>query len=147
MTTAPARTTQPAQDDALTHMPASYQILVVDDEPAIAYLVADTLQEEGYEVRVHHDGASALLDIVNDPPDLELLDIAMPVMVGDELLRYLRQHGYPHLPVIVMTAGLHPEAYLAQGASAVLPKPFDLEHMLDLVQRHLAPHRARTTGM
>jgi CheY-like chemotaxis protein len=114
-------------------------ILVVDDEVAIARLVADALEDEGYEVRVHHDGASALLDIVHDTPDLVLLDIAMPVMVGDEVLRYLRANGYRALPVIVMTAGLQPEQYLAQGASAILPKPFDLEAMLTAVQRNLPP--------
>jgi CheY-like chemotaxis protein len=122
------------------------RILVVDDEVAIASLVADTLEEEGYQVQIFHDGASALLEIVHDPPDLVLLDIAMPVMVGDELLRYLRQHGYPDLPVIIMTAGLHPEQYLAQGASAVLPKPFDLEKMVDIVQRHLPPCREWSVG-
>ncbi|MFO7167300.1 MAG: response regulator [Chloroflexota bacterium] len=117
--------------------------MVVDDETSIAELIAETLEEEGYLVRVHHDGASALLDIVQQAPDLLLLDIAMPVMVGDELLRYLRSHGYADLPVIVMTAGLHPELYLTQGANAVLPKPFDLNTMLDLVQRHLERQRAR----
>ncbi|MEN9933446.1 MAG: hypothetical protein RLZZ387_25 [Chloroflexota bacterium] len=121
-------------------------ILVVDDEVAIAQLVADALEEEGYTVSVHHDGASALLDIVSDPPDLILLDIAMPVMVGDELLRYLRRHGYPDLPVIVMTAGLRPEIYLAEGANAVLAKPFDLGRLLDLVQQHLAPEREQAKG-
>lgn len=135
----------PARADA-TPPGAAQRILVVDDEPAIATLIADTLEEEGYQVRIHHDGASALLDIINDPPDLMLLDIAMPVMVGDELLRYLRRHGYPDLPVIVMTAGLHPEQYLAQGANAVLPKPFDLQKMVDLVQRHLPPYREWSVG-
>jgi CheY-like chemotaxis protein len=121
-------------------------ILVVDDEIAIARLVADALEDEGYQVRIHHDGASALLDIVHDTPDLVLLDIAMPVMVGDEVLRYLRAHGYQALPVIVMTAGLQPEQYLSQGANAILPKPFDLQAMLDAVQRHLPPQNVYAMG-
>lgn len=126
--------------------PVAQHILVVDDEVAIASLVADTLTDEGFHVRMHHDGASALLDIVNDPPDLVLLDIAMPVMVGDELLRYLRANGFPHLPVIVMTAGLHPEQYLAQGATAILAKPFDIDHMVHTVQRYLPPQHAHALG-
>jgi CheY-like chemotaxis protein len=125
---------------------SALRVLVVDDEVAIATLVADALEDEGYQVRMHHDGASALLDIVNDTPDLVLLDIAMPVMVGDELLRYLRAHGFPHLPVIVMTAGLHPEQYLEQGADAVLAKPFDLQKMLDTVQRYLPPQNEWALG-
>jgi CheY-like chemotaxis protein len=143
MTIPPARAPDPQQEG---HAGLSgHTILVVDDEEAIAFLVADALQEEGYTVRIHHDGASALLDIINDPPDLMLLDIAMPVMVGDELLRYLRRRGYV-LPVIVMTAGMQPGAYLAQGANAVLPKPFDLEHLLELVAQHLVPYEERTAG-
>ncbi|HWQ14724.1 MAG TPA: response regulator transcription factor [Roseiflexaceae bacterium] len=145
MTTPPVRASEPRQAGNDAGAPKR-TVLVVDDEKAIAYLVADALEEEGYSVRVHHDGASALLDIINAPPDLVLLDIAMPVMVGDELLHYLRRHGYPDLPVIVMTAGLQPEAYLAQGANAVLPKPFDLERLLELVARHLAPCEERAAG-
>lgn len=121
------------------HHRSAPQILVVDDEVPIAALIADVLEEEGYQVAVRHDGASALLDILATPPDLLILDIAMPVMVGDELLRYLRHHGYQDLPVLVMTASLHPEQYLAQGATAVLAKPFDLLQLLSLVARHIRP--------
>jgi two-component system nitrogen regulation response regulator NtrX len=117
------------------------RILVVDDEAPIAGLIADMLEDEGYSVRIHHDGASALIDILKDPPALLILDIAMPVMVGDELLRYLRRHGYEHLPVVVMTAGLRPDQYLAQGANVVIAKPFDLLEMLAAVQRYLPPNR------
>ena len=114
-------------------------ILVVDDEVPIAEFIGTVLQEEGYPVRTAHDGASALLEIIERPPRLVLLDIAMPVMVGDELLRYLRRKGFAHLPVIVMTAGLHPEIYLSQGANDVLPKPFDMEVLLDKVARYMPP--------
>lgn len=135
-TTTPRRTAHPS---------AAPQILVVDDEAPIAGLIADMLEDEGYQVWTRHDGASALIDILSHPPDLLILDIAMPVMVGDELLRYLRTHGYESLPVVVMTAGLRPDQYLAQGATAVIAKPFNLLEMLALVERH-APPRARESG-
>lgn len=124
-------------------------ILVVDDEVPIAQFIATALQEEGYPVRVVHDGASALLQIMARPPCLVLLDIAMPVMVGDELLRYLRRKGFDDLPVIVMTAGLHPEIYLSQGANDVLPKPFDMQLLFDKVARYMSPRdqaQAREAG-
>jgi CheY-like chemotaxis protein len=146
MTTQSGREPAAQQHSAPHSDPGPRTVLVVDDEEAIAHLVADALEEEGYEVRVKHDGASALLDIVQDPPDLVLLDIAMPVMVGDELLRYLRRNGFPHLPVIVMTAGLRPESYLADGASAVVAKPFDLNRLIDLVGQSLEPPRAHAAG-
>jgi DNA-binding response OmpR family regulator len=122
-------------------------ILVVDDEVPIAEFIAAALQEEGYPVRIAHDGASALLEIVERRPSLVLLDVAMPVMVGDELLRNLRQNGYADLPVIIMTAGLHPEIYLSQGANDVLPKPFDMEVLLEKVARYIPPaNRTQAIG-
>ncbi len=113
-------------------------ILIVDDEPAIAALLADMLRDEGYLVRTCHDGATALLEIFRQPPSLVVLDVAMPVMLGSDLLEYLRKRGFADLPVIMMTAGVNPKQYLAQGANAVVSKPFDLDQMLLTVQQQLA---------
>jgi CheY-like chemotaxis protein len=119
------------------HMPASNEILIVDDEAPIAELLADVLQDEGYSVRVARDGASALLQIIKSPPALILLDVAMPVMLGSDLLVYLRQHGFGDLPIIIMTAGLSPLVYLRQGATEVLPKPFDVDVVVEKVAHYL----------
>lgn len=115
----------------------SGNILVVDDEVAITNLITETLGEEGYTTRVAHDGASALLDILNDPPALVILDIGMPVMTGDELLRRLRRNHFPDLPIIILTAGMNAERMLDHGATAVLAKPFDLNALLDHVIRYV----------
>jgi DNA-binding response OmpR family regulator len=122
-------------------MRISNDILVVDDEEPIAQLLLDVLREEGYAVRVVHDGASALLEITERRPGLVLLDVALPVMMGSDLLRYLRLHGYADLPIIIMTAGLMPTFYLSQGATAVLPKPFDVDVLLECVARHMTIQR------
>jgi len=121
----------------IKNMQASNDILIVDDEAPIAQLLADVLQDEGYSVRVARDGASALLEIINRPPGLVLLDVAMPVMLGSDLLVYLRRHGFGALPIIIMTAGLSPLLYLAQGATEVLPKPFDVNVVVEKVARYL----------
>ena len=113
-------------------------ILVVDDEHSITDMVADILGEEGYEVRVCHDGMSALLNIKRDVPKLVLLDIGLPVMSGDLVLRELRASGFHHLPVIVTTASTNPERFLADGATAVLKKPFTLDRLIALVDWHTA---------
>ena len=112
-------------------------ILVVDDEIDIAQFIAGVLEDEGYQVRIWHDGASALVDILRHRPDLVMLDITMPVMCGDELLRTLRKRGLKDLPVIVMTAGSHPERYLKDGASDVLPKPFDIDDLIERVRSYV----------
>jgi two-component system response regulator ChvI len=112
-------------------------ILVVDDELPIIHILVELLGEEGYVVRVARDGASALIAIRESPPDLVVLDVAMPVMTGEELLHILRTTDFPTLPVIIATAGLNPERFLAQGATAVVSKPFELEPFLATVDRAL----------
>lgn len=116
-------------------MLTTLNILVVDDEPDITELVANILIDEGYMVCIAHDGASALDSIYLRPPDLVILDISMPVMGGDDLLYELRANGFARLPVIVATAGMHPERFLNHGATAILPKPFDLDQLLTTVDQ------------
>lgn len=112
-------------------------ILVVDDERTITEFVSDALSDEGYTVDVVHDGASALLAIQGQAPDLVILDVGMPVMTGDELLRRLRTDSFADLPVVMMTAGTNAEQYLSQGANAILKKPFTLDSLLTTVARNL----------
>ncbi len=111
-------------------------VLVVDDEVMITQWIVELLSEEGYSVRIAHDGASALLAIREQVPDVVLLDIAMPVMAGDELLLRLRRGTYPELPIIVMTAGMNAEIYRSQGATWVLEKPIDLDTLLGTIARY-----------
>ena len=111
-------------------------ILVVDDEHAITDFVFDALSDEGYNIAICHDGASALVSIYERHPDLVLLDIGLPVMTGDLVLRELRSRGFALLPVIVATAGTNAEQYLAHGATAILKKPFTLDNLLDTVATH-----------
>ncbi len=127
-------------------MVTEVDVLIVDDEPPIAEFIADVLEEEGYRVRVLHDGAAALLEILRRRPGLVILDVAMPVMMGDELLRYLRRHGYGDLPIVIMTAGMNPQSYMAYGAVAVLPKPFDVQSLIAVVERHMDSARANQAG-
>jgi DNA-binding response OmpR family regulator len=127
-------------------MQTSNDILIVDDEVPIAQMLADMLRDEGYKVRVVHDGASALLQVVARRPGLLLLDVALPVMMGSDLLSYLRHNGFADLPIIMMTAGLSPGVYLNQGATEVLPKPFDVNVLLDKVALYLPNQRERAAN-
>jgi DNA-binding response OmpR family regulator len=127
-------------------MQTTDDILIVDDEVSIAQMLADMFRDEGYKVRVAHDGASALLQIVEHQPGLLLLDVALPVMMGSDLLQYLRRNGFPDLPIIMMTASLSPAVYLNQGATEVLPKPFDVNVLLNKVAHYLPNKRERAAG-
>lgn len=119
-------------------------IVVADDEPAIAECIAEMLREEGYSVRVFHDGASALVAIEERRPLLALLDITMPVMSGDEVLEVLQQSRID-VPVIVMSAATRLVGFLERGAAAVIAKPFDIDQLLHcvdaLIRYGSVPHK------
>ena len=78
------------------------------------------------------DGLSALAAIQENPPAVALFDVAMPVMRGDEALREIQRVG-PSVPVVIMTAGTEPQRFLHLGATAVLPKPFELTELLAVI--------------
>jgi CheY-like chemotaxis protein len=88
-------------------------ILVVDDDPGIVKLVETMLQRDGYEVLVAFNGREALRIHAASQPDLILLDLAMPIMNGLEVLRELRQHDgdQRRTPVVFLTA--HAQGYFS----------------------------------
>ncbi|RJR45818.1 MAG: sigma-54-dependent Fis family transcriptional regulator [Deltaproteobacteria bacterium] len=82
-------------------MPAT--LLVVDDEPQILQVVSGILQDEGFEVVTALDGETALKMAAEEPPDLVLLDIALPGKDGLEVLQELKAKN-PVLPVVMISA-------------------------------------------
>ena len=113
-------------------------ILVVDDDAAIRQLLFTALESEGYTVSLARHGREALLRIAEQRPSLILLDLNMPVMDGWTLHATLRaQHAA--IPVVFMTAGYQAcrEAE-RHGADGGLAKPFELDEVLQLVERFAA---------
>jgi DNA-binding response OmpR family regulator len=108
-------------------------VLVIDDESRLADLLAQELQEEGYQVQVVNDGVSGLLLLRGDtPPDLLLLDWNLPDFTGLEVCRRLRATGRM-LPVLMLTG--HNEIKdkveaLDAGIDDYLVKPFSIEELL-----------------
>ena len=78
------------------------QIALVDDDRNILTSVSIALQAEGFAVRLYSDGDSALKALIENPPDLVVLDIKMPRMDGMEVLRRLREKV--QVPVIFLTS-------------------------------------------
>ncbi len=112
-------------------------VLLVEDDEGIRETIAECLAGEGHAVTVTANGAQALawLD-AGGLADLVLLDMIMPVMTGDELLRRLRLDArFASLPVVLMTAA--PDGASLHGAQELLSKPFDLAVLLELVARYL----------
>lgn len=114
-------------------------ILLVDDDDTILNSVEGLLTDEGYSVIVAANGRQALARISEQRPSLILLDMKMPVMDGWAFTAAYRELPGPHAPIIVMTAAHNSGMRAAEiAADDFIAKPFDINHLLALVRRHLA---------
>jgi two-component system response regulator ResD len=121
-------------------------VLVVDDEPTIAEIVARYLERAGYHARVAGDGAQALALSAQSPPDLVVLDIMLPGIDGLEVMRRLHEQDGPPARVILLTArGREAERIvgLRRGADDYVVKPFSPGELVARVEAVLRrrPHR------
>jgi two-component system nitrogen regulation response regulator NtrX len=113
------------------------RVLIVDDEESIRSSVADILADEGYAAAVASEGGAALRAVAADPPDLVLLDIAMPGRNGIDVLDELRTN-WPAIPVVMMSGhGTIETAVRATklGAYDFLEKPLSYDKLLLCVAR------------
>lgn len=111
-------------------------VLVVDDDEVILESIQLALLDEGYTVVVASNGQEALERAREHSPSLILLDMKMPVMDGWTFAAAYREWTAPRAPIVVMTAAHDSRARAAEiGADSFLAKPFDLDHLLDLVRR------------
>jgi two-component system response regulator MprA len=127
-------------DKSMTESPTAtraIQVLVVEDDPGVASLLRRGLAFEGYEVSHVSDGGQALVSVRNQPPDLLILDVMLPVMNGIEVARRIRsaeaQSGSKSLPILMLTArdGVPDRiAGLDAGADDYLVKPFSLDELM-----------------
>lgn len=131
-------------------MPAANQerpkVLVVDDDPRICSLVADTLELQSLDVITATDAGAALQGVRSDAPDIVILDLRLPGLDGMEALRRLKEIA-PQLPVIILTGyGDVASAVEAMrlGAYDFLTKPVETEKILVVVRRALE-HQALET--
>jgi two-component system sensor histidine kinase/response regulator len=113
------------------------RILAIDDTPDNLILLQTILEVEGYEVELNSDGASAVEQVSQSPPDLILLDVMMPGMDGYEVTRHIRSNpDIPYIPILLLTA-FH-EASVVEGLDAgaddFIRKPFNQDELLARVR-------------
>ena len=114
-------------------------ICVIDDDTSIRWVLDKALSKAGLQVDDYDSADSALLAISKQEPAVIVTDIRMPGMDGLELLERLNTQ-YPDLPVIIMTAHSDLDSAVSAykgGAFEYLPKPFDVDEAVALVNRAL----------
>jgi DNA-binding response OmpR family regulator len=120
-------------------------VLVVDDEPTIAEVVARYLERAGYRTRIAGDGRQAIEVAADQRPDLVVLDLMLPGLDGLEVMRRLRDQGSDRIAVILLTAkGEEADRVigLRLGADDYVVKPFspaELVARVDAVLRRVDP--------
>jgi DNA-binding response OmpR family regulator len=118
-------------------------VLVVDDEPTIAEVVARYLARAGYRTRVASDGLQAIESAAADRPDLVVLDLMLPGLDGLEVMRRLRDQDRERIAIILLTAkGEESDRVigLRLGADDYVVKPFspaELVARVDAVLRRI----------
>ena len=110
-------------------------IALVDDDRNILTSVSLALQAEGFAIRIYSDGAAGLKALLDNPPDLAVVDIKMPRMDGMEMLRRLREKS--DLPVIFLTSKdteIDEALGLAMGADDYIGKPFSQRLLIERIR-------------
>src|SRR5437660_11717037 len=108
------------------------KILIVEDDPALLRGLKDNFQAEGYQVRTANDGQRGLAAMLQDPPDVLLLDLMLPKVNGYEICRAARSR-HLHTPIIMLTARTREEDVfrgLELGADDYITKPFNIRELI-----------------
>ena len=117
------------------------KILVVDDEPDYVATIQCRLEWSHYEVITATNGQEAIEKVIDEKPDLVLLDTNMPVMNGHEVLERLKQHPeLKNIPVIMVTALCEaPDIAKASsyGVADYVAKPFDFAELVEKIANAL----------
>ncbi len=122
------------------------QILVVEDDSALAELVRDYLEAEGFAVQLQSDGRQALEAALTGRHDLILLDLMLPGLGGFDVLRaYRARWPYPVLVVSARRDDVDKIRGLGLGADDYIAKPFSPAELVARVKAHLSRYQ-RLTG-
>jgi len=117
------------------------KILVADDNPDILELLQSRLKANNYEVVTANNGVNTLLKIIEEIPDLIILDIKMPSGTGIGVYENIKRHKQvADIPVIFITAYASAEIeeqVREMGAEDFISKPFNADDLLDKVKKAL----------
>ena len=132
-------------------MEGKKRILIVEDEKNIVDIIRFNMNREGYDTLEAYDGEAGLALARKEKPDLILLDVMLPKMIGFDVCRVLREEG-DNVPVIILTAREEEEDKvlgLEIGADDYITKPFSMRELIARVRANIrrtamsAPARSR----
>lgn len=106
-------------------------VLVVDDQPGVRYLMDIIIRELGHRVRSAENGLTAIEEVRAAKPDLVFMDVRMPMMGGLEALGRIKMIS-PDTEVVLMTAYISDETVelaMRKGAMCCITKPFDVDEL------------------
>lgn len=109
------------------------KIMICDDDLGILEVVEMMLEIEGYTVFKESNSTNLLSEIKRVSPDLLLMDLWMPVLSGDQILKIIRStEELKKLPVIILSASVDGREISSEaGANAFIPKPFNMDEMIN----------------
>ena len=109
------------------------KILVVDDEPDVCELIKDILVSEGYEVEISYSGKECIKKVLRNGYSLILLDLMMPDLSGEDVLKLLRKKG-KKMPVVYVT--IKPKLEVdTRHVDGFVQKPFHSEELVNAVKQ------------
>ncbi len=131
---------------------ADKRILLIEDDTELALIVESNLKDEGYAVRVAHDGATGLSILASEPlPDVLILDLVLPRVDGLQICRHVRAHN-AQLPIIIVSGkGSETQRVvgLELGADDYLTKPYSVVELVARVRallRRVEAYRQSATA-
>jgi DNA-binding response OmpR family regulator len=113
------------------------RVLIVDDDPALCATLESAFHRAGFTVALALNGRQCLDSVAQEPPDIIVLDVMMPVMDGFQVLHHLRESPQSRLlPVVLLTGreeeGTELEGWMA-GADRYLAKPCEVSSVVSTV--------------
>ncbi len=123
-------------------------VLIVEDEKSIVDILRFNLEKEGYRCCAAYDGEAGLNAALTEHPDLILLDVMLPKMIGFDVCRALREKG-DNVPVIILTAREEEEDKvlgLEIGADDYITKPFSMRELMARVKANIRRTAMRSGG-
>lgn len=113
------------------------RIFVIDDDPELLMMVGMILRRAGHETNLDSDSVEGAENVINEKPDLLILDLMMPHMSGFEVCSKLRTHDdLKNMPIMILTARIQEadrQAAFAAGATDYMTKPITSRQLIKRV--------------